>query len=147
MSLFKNFARSYLREALNDLRRAGEMYQVGDYAASIFFAQQCVEKSVKAMLEFKGEYVYNNGPRLAGYFLKTFQAEWRREFDVILEALERLQEYYTRSRYPFIIDGEVIEPSQYVTREKAEKAVKLAGDAFREARRYLENEGIRIEDH
>lgn len=146
MSLFREFARSYLKEALKDLRRAEKMLDLEDYAGSIFFSQQCVEKAVKAMLEVKGEYVYNHGPRLVSFFLKTFQEEWRKEFDKILEALEKLQEYYTRSRYPFIIDEKVVEPSQYVTREKAEKAIKLAEDAFREAKRYLEDEGVRIED-
>ncbi|MEM1584437.1 MAG: HEPN domain-containing protein [Nitrososphaerota archaeon] len=146
MSLFKEFARSYIREALRDLKRAENMLKAEDYPASIFFSQQCVEKAVKAMLEVKGEYVYNHGPRLAGYFLKTFQEDWRRGFDKILEALEKLQEYYTRSRYPFIIDEKVIEPSQYIPKEKAEKAIKLAEEAFLEAKRYLEDEGVRIED-
>ncbi|MCX8193156.1 MAG: HEPN domain-containing protein [Nitrososphaeria archaeon] len=146
MSLFKEFARSYLKEASRDLKRAEKMLEAEDYAGSIFFSQQCVEKAVKAMIEVKGEYVYNHGPKLTSFFLKTFQEDWRKEFDRILEALEKLQEYYTRSRYPFIIDEKVVEPSQYVTREKAEKAFKLAVDAFNEAKRYLENEGVKIGD-
>ncbi|MEN2974603.1 MAG: HEPN domain-containing protein [Candidatus Caldarchaeales archaeon] len=146
MSLFKEFAKSYLKEALRDLKRAERMFEAEDYAGSIFFSQQCVEKAVKAMLEVKGEYVYNHGPKLTSFFLKTFQEDWRIEFDKILEALEKLQEYYTRSRYPFIINEKVVEPSQYVTREKAEKAIKLAEEAFRESRRYLEDEGVRVED-
>ena len=146
MSLFREFARSYLREAWRDLKRAGDMLKLEDYPASIFFSQQCVEKAVKAMLEAKGEYVCNHGPRLTGYFLKAFQDRWSGEFTKIVEALEKLHEYYTRSRYPFIIDEKVVEPAHYITREKAEKAVKLAEEAFTEARRFLEDEGIRIED-
>jgi HEPN domain-containing protein len=146
MSLFRDFARSYLREAWRDLKRAEDMLKLEDYPASIFFSQQCVEKAVKAMLEARGEYVYNHGPRLTGYFLKAFQDRWRGEFTKIVEALEKLHEYYTRSRYPFIIDEKVVEPAQYITREKAEKAVKLAEEAFIEAKRFLEDEGIRIED-
>ena len=146
MSLFREFARSYLREAWRDLKRAEDMLKLYDYPASIFFSQQCVEKAVKAMLEAKAEYVYNCGPRLTGYFLKAFQDRWREEFTKIVEALEKLHEYYTRSRYPFIIDEKVVEPAQYVTRDKAERAVKLAEEAFVEARRFLEDEGVRIED-
>jgi len=37
--------------------------EINDYPASVFFSQQAVEKAAKAMIEAKGEYILNNGPK------------------------------------------------------------------------------------
>ncbi|MDJ0268991.1 MAG: HEPN domain-containing protein [Aigarchaeota archaeon] len=57
------------------MERAKKVHGMGDFPSAVFFAQQSVEKAVKAMIESRGEYIYNYGPRLANEFLKIFQDE------------------------------------------------------------------------
>jgi len=145
VSLFDEFARKYLEEAIKDLARAERALSLGDYPQAVFYAQQCAEKSVKAMLEAKRRIVYNHGPELVGVFVEVFEREWREEFNRVVEALEYLSEYYTRSRYPFVLQGRVLRPEDIVSRDIAEKGVSLARGALEVARDYLRGRGI-IED-
>lgn len=126
MSIFEKFAKKYFEEGKKDVERALRALNVNDYSQAVFYAQQCVEKSVKAMLEVKRKTIYNHGPELIAVFSETFSQEWNTRYSVILEALEYLTEYYTRARYPTLFRGEVYGPSDIVTREIAEKGVELA---------------------
>ena len=142
MSLFVKFARKYFEESEKDLERAIRALNLDDYPQAIFYAQQSVEKGVKAMLEARRKVVYNHGPELIGIFSETFSNEWRKEYDIIVEALEYLTEYYTRARYPFLLKGEVYGPSDIVSREIAEKGVKLARKALEVIRDFLRRNSI-----
>ncbi|OYT55459.1 MAG: DNA-binding protein [Desulfurococcales archaeon ex4484_217_2] len=142
MSLFVKFARKYFEESEKDLERAIRALNLDDYPQAIFYAQQSVEKGVKAMLEVRRKVVYNHGPELIGIFSETFSNEWRKEYDIIVEALEYLTEYYTRARYPFLLKGEVYGPSDIVSREIAEKGVKLARKALEVIRDFLRRNSI-----
>lgn len=142
VSIFEKFARKYFSESLKDLERAKRAFMVEDYPQAVFYAQQSLEKGVKAMLEIKMRVVYNHGPELIGVFAEVFENEWRREFDHIVEALEHLTEYYTRARYPFLMRGEVLGPDDIVTREVAEKGIVLAERALGVVRDYLARKGI-----
>jgi len=142
MSLFVKFARKYFEESEKDLERAIRALNLDDYPQAIFYAQQSVEKGVKAMLEVRRKVVYNHGPELIGIFSETFSNEWRKEYDIIVEALEYLTEYYTRARYPFLLKGEVYGPSDIVSREIAEKGVKLARKAIEVIRDFLRRNSI-----
>jgi len=51
---FRDFAIKYLKIAEKDLERAKRNLDFDDYEATIFYAQQCVEKSVKSILEIHG---------------------------------------------------------------------------------------------
>ena len=75
MTFYEEFARKYYLEARKDLERAHRALNEVDYPETVFHAQQCVEKAVKAMIESKREYVYNHGPRLASIFVRTFENE------------------------------------------------------------------------
>jgi len=108
VNIFEKFARKYFEEAAKDLERAERALKFNDYPQTIFYAQQCVEKAVKAMLELRRRVVYNYGPELIGIFVEVFESEWVGEFNVVVNALEYLTEYYTRSKYPFLMLGEVL---------------------------------------
>lgn len=54
MEKFRDFALKYLSIAEKDLERAKRDLDFDDYEAVIFYAQQCVEKSVKSILEIHG---------------------------------------------------------------------------------------------
>lgn len=142
MSLFDKFAKKYFEEAGRDLERARRAFNFNDYPQAVFFAQQCVEKAVKAMLEAKKRVVYNHGPELVGIFVEVFEKEWLEDFRFIVEALEFLTEYYTRSRYPFVLRGEVLSPSDVVDRDTAERGIDLASRALEVVKGYLRGRGI-----
>jgi len=127
---------------LKDLERARKALREGDYPQAVFYAQQSMEKGVKSMLEVRRRVVYNHGPELVGIFVDVFENEWRHEFDVIIDGLEYLTEYYTRARYPFLMRGEVLGPEDIVTREIAERGVSSAGRALEVVRSYLKRKGV-----
>ncbi len=142
MSIFKKFSRKYFEESSKDLERAKRALSIRDYPQALFYAQQSVEKGVKAMLELKMKAVYNHEPELISIFSETFMSEWREEYGKIIEALEYLTEYYTRARYPFLFRGEVYGPSDIITKEIAEKGIKLAEKAFEVIKNFLRRSNI-----
>ncbi|MCX8187875.1 MAG: HEPN domain-containing protein [Nitrososphaeria archaeon] len=94
------------------------------------------------MLEIRRRVVYNHGPELIGIFVEVFEKEWQKEFDLIIEALEYLTEYYTRARYPFLMRGEVLGPDDIINREIVERGISLAERALEVVRNYLKGRSI-----
>ncbi len=139
---FEKFARKYFEESEKDLKRALRSLENGDFPESVFHSQQCVEKAVKAMMEAKRKYVYNHGPMLGTAFSDAFSDDWRDEFDTVLEVIGWFTEYYTRSRYPFLLKGEVISPEEFIDREIAEEALNKAEEVLKIAKEYLGRKGI-----
>ncbi len=139
---FDRFARKYLEEAEKDLERARRALDHEDFPEVVFHAQQCVEKAVKSMLEAKRKYVYNHGALIGTIFSDAFSDEWREDFDLVLDTVGWFTEYYTRSRYPFLLRGEVVSPGEFIDRELAEEAVSKAEEVLKVARRYLKERGI-----
>jgi HEPN domain-containing protein len=142
LGVFEKFAKKYLDEASKDLERAKRAFELSDYPQAVFYAQQCTEKAVKAMLEVKRRVVYNHGPELIGLFVEVFEDEWSKDFEDVVEALEYLTEYYTRARYPFLLRGEVLGPEDVVDREVAVKGLERAKKALEVARNYLRARGV-----
>ncbi len=142
MTFYEEFARKYYHEARKDLERSLRALNEGDYPEVVFHAQQCVEKLVKALIESKREYVYNHGPKLTSVFIRVFESEWRDEFEEVVDILGWFSEYYTRSRYPFMLRGRVVSPSEYIDRELAEEAIKKAKRVLRIAEGYLREKRI-----
>lgn len=142
VSVFEKFARKYFEESLKDLVRAKRAFKDEDYPQAIFYAQQSLEKGVKSMLEIRRRVVYNHGPELIGIFVEVFEKEWQKEFDIIIEGLEYLTEYYTRARYPFLMRGEVLGPDDIINREIVERGISLAERALEVVRNYLKGRSI-----
>ena len=142
VSVFEKFARKYFEEAVKDLERARRALSFEDYPSSVFYSQQAVEKCVKAMLEVKRRVVYNHGPELITVFYEVFGGELSEGFNVVVEALEFLTEYYSRSRYPFLLRGEVLGPEDVVSRDIAERGLILAEKVVEVTRGYLRGRGI-----
>ncbi len=101
-----------------------------------------MKKAVKAMIEARRKYVYNHGPILGTVFSDAFSDDWREEFDVILDTMGWFTEYYTRSRYPFLLRGEIVSPDEFIDKEIADEALKKAKEVMDIARRYLQEKGI-----
>lgn len=66
------------------------------------------------MLEVKRRVVYNHGPELIGIFTEVFENERIEDLNALIEAREYLTKYYTRSRDPFLLRGEVLGPEDII---------------------------------
>jgi len=141
-TFFEEFARMFFSEALRDVRRAEGAFKEGDYPEVVFHAQQAVEKAVEAMIEAKREYVLDHGPALASQFSRLFVEELGDDLDLVVESLGWFLEYYTRSRYPFLLRGEVISPGKYIERSTAEEALERCRRVVSVAEEYLRTKGL-----
>ncbi len=142
MGFYEEFARRFYEEARRDLERARRSFAERDYPDAIFHAQQCVEKAVKAMIEAEREYVYNYGPRLASIFARVFEDKWRDEYDEVIDILGWFTEYYTRSRYPFMLKGRVTSPGEFIDKDTAEEGLEKALKVLEIAEKNLRERGI-----
>lgn len=141
-TFFEEFARMFFAEALKDLKRAGEAFKGGDYPEVVFHAGQAVGKAVKAMIEAKREYVMNHGPALASQFSRLFMEELGEDLDTVVESLGWFMEYYTRSRYPFVLRGEVISPEGYIGESTANEALERCRRVVSISEEYLRAKGL-----
>lgn len=112
-----------------------------DYPEVVFHAQQAVEKAVKAMIEAKREYVLNHGPALASQFSRLFN-ELGEDLDTLVESLGWFVEYYTCSRYPFILRGKVVSPEGYIDESTASEALERCRRVVSVAEEYLRTKGL-----
>ncbi len=94
------------------------------------------------MIESKREYVYNRGPRLASIFTRIFENKWREEFEEVVDIIGWFLEYYTRSRYPFMLRGKVVSPDEYIDEGIAKEALSKASRVLGIAEKYLRAKGI-----
>ncbi|MDI6811092.1 MAG: HEPN domain-containing protein [archaeon] len=138
MEKFRDFAIKYLKIAEKDLGRAKRNLDFDDYEATIFYAQQCVEKSVKSILEIHG--VFTKEHEISTQFALLAKRE---KFDEtfsrkILTALEFFKLDWSRTRYPFIFKGKVTAPEEYYGEEKAEQALRIAEEILDSVKGYLE---------
>jgi HEPN domain-containing protein len=136
---FRDFALKYLKIAEKDLERAKRNLDFDDYEATIFYTQQCVEKSVKSILEIHG--IFTKEHEINTQFAALAKQE---KFDenfsrTILTALEFFTLDWSRTRYPFIFKGTVTSPEEYYSEDKAGNALEIAAKILRLVKGYLEN--------
>ncbi len=113
-----------------------------DYPDSVFHCQRCVEKAVKALIEARREYVFNHGLILSNILIQVYRDEWSSDLDYIVECIEWVTEYYTRSRYPFLLRSRVYSPEEFITKDLAEEALNRAGRVLDIVRDILHRKSI-----
>jgi len=136
---FRDFAIKYLKIAEKDFERAKRNLDFDDYEATIFYAQQCVEKSVKSILEIHGIFTKEHEISTQFAFLakkEKFDENFSRK---ILTALEFFTLDWSRTRYPFIFKGEVTSLEEYYVEEKAEQALEIAEEILNLVKGYLDH--------
>ena len=113
-------ARDWFRQATRDLEIAERLMDLGYYEWSCFVAQQAAEKAVGALYRFLGSEVWG---RSVSRLLEQLPENYRAPKDLIDKAKE-LDRHYGPTRYPnFHSEGA---PSDYYTRDDAERAIKYA---------------------
>lgn len=136
---YKKYAKAFFQIAKKDFERAKKMFELKDYSMCVFFSQQAIEKSVKAMLETKLFFIREHN--ILPYFVEKFKDEWKEEFNIIVEALDHLKFDWVRTRYPFEIDS-IILPEEYYDENKARKALIYAGRVLEIVEKYLKEKNV-----
>jgi len=107
-------AEEFLKAAEDDLYAAEELLKTGRYRIVAFHAQQAVEKYLKAYLLEKTEsYPFTHSISELIELCSHVDADFEYLFDTGAHTLE---EYYTHSRYPPVLE---------VSKDEAEEAVRI----------------------
>lgn len=136
---YKKYAKAFFQIAKKDFERAKKMFELKDYSMCVFFSQQAIEKSVKAMLETKLFFIREHN--ILPYFVEKFKDEWKEEFNIIVEALDHLKFDWVRTRYPFEMES-IILPEEYYDENKARKALIYAGRVLEIVEKYLKEKNV-----
>lgn len=126
-------AELWIRSAEDDVFDAKLSYNHKRYFRTAFFAQQAVEKVLKAMFfVLKKE----EPPKLHTVTELYRMLEEFRLPEELEEQLYILNKYYTVSRYPNAANGL---PSESVDRVEAERALRIAEEVLKHARKVAEH--------
>lgn len=115
----KEEVRLWLGYAEADIKTAGHAAEAGDYYAAGFWAQQAVEKGLKALILHKGAEFKKIHDLEA--LAKKINAS-----GAIIDKCKRISPAYTIARYP----DAASKPAKSVTKEEAEELVNLAKEVL-----------------
>ncbi len=122
----------WLSQAIEDLKWAEHLTKEGGYHLACFLAQQVTEKALKA-------YLYSQGIDLViGHSVTRLcaqAAEYHPEFGEKASRWSILDGYYIPTRYPNGLPDGI--PAEVYTKDAAEGAVGLAGEAVDYIRQLL----------
>ncbi len=115
---------NWFEEAKVDLKRCEVNIQLKDYAIACFFAQQCIEKAIKALiLQAKHKYMRTHDlTRLYDEISDVIKLS-----DEEVAILSDISQYYVTTRYP---NAGIEIPSRSFTERQAKRAYELALKVF-----------------
>lgn len=105
---------------MRDLRTAENSFNSGDYYACAFWAQQAVEKALKALLMSRGVTARTHDLVELGYMIRD---EAGLDVAQIMDYLRELTMHYTTTRYPDVANGL---PYEIYTEHKARDLLNMA---------------------
>ena len=112
-------------QACNDLEDARYLMDGRKYNSACFFAQQSVEKALKAFLLFAGaDEVWGHSV----YELCNDSKDFDRDFEEICEEVALLDKYYIPTRYPDALPGGI--PSLVYGIQDAKMAIEISEKAL-----------------
>ena len=122
-------AELFLKKSRQDLDSCKILLNHGSYGDSCYFAQQSIEKIIKASLILKsGEFPREHN--IVGIFTQRVIAfvspEWEKKFKKILPDIIELQEHWLKPKYPYITDSYEWDPTSQYKESDAKKAYKKA---------------------
>lgn len=129
----KKLTMQWLRYAADDLRSAKILLEREIYTIACFHSQQCLEKSLKAILQEKNI----KPPRIHNIKILKDMVENALDsiLDISAEEANFLNEVYVEARYPTDIG---LLPHGEPTEEDAEKALGIAMRVFAQVEKKLE---------
>ena len=132
----KKLTMQWLRHAADDLRSTEILLEKKIYTVACFHCQQCLEKSLKAILQEKNV----KPPRIHNIKVLKDTAENASgsTLDISVEEANFLNELYVETRYPPDIG---LLPYGEPTEEDARKAMEIAQRVFTQVEKMLEKKG------
>jgi len=122
---YRNFSIAFLKEAKEDTDAAEILLSNKKYSRSMAASQQCVEKSIKAILEMEKVFVAEHD--LSTFFLKFIHnnkeySNFKKENEELLEILDYFEGEWKKSRYPREEKGKVVTTIEMYKEEDAVEA-------------------------
>jgi len=124
--------KAWLRLAGDDLKLAEIAYKEGIYHLACFHAQQCVEKSMKALFYFRDEVP----PKTHSIAKLVNMLQGYHPFSDT-EPLLKFDLYYIPTRYPDTLPGAF--PEGLPSKEDAEEAINSAREVFHSVLDYIKS--------
>ena len=130
---FRSFALAFFKEAKEDMETADELLESKRYSRSVFFSQQCVEKSIKSLLEMEKVFVAEHD--LSTFFVrfiynnKNYSA-FKKSIQQILENLDYFEGEWSRTRYPRQKAGKIVVPTDCYDFRDARQAYDKAEEVY-----------------
>ena len=122
---YRNFSVAFLKEAKEDIDAAEILLSNKNYSRSLAASQQCVEKSIKAILEMEKVFVAEHD--LSAFFLNFVYNNkeyynFKKETEDLLEILDYFEGEWKKSRYPREEKGKVVTTMETYKEENAVEA-------------------------
>ena len=124
-------AMRWYRQGTRDARTAMKNAENGDFEVACFLFQQASEKILKAFLYLKGERAVLGHSTLT---LAKKCAEYKSEFEEVIEACIELDVFYIPTRYPNGLPDGV--PYEYYKSNHAERAKTSYDRILKQVNRY-----------
>jgi HEPN domain-containing protein len=139
---FRDFAIAFLKEAKEDIESARDLLEKKRYSRVVFFCQQAVEKSIKALLEM--EHVFVAEHNLSNFFVKLIYnnksyEKFKKEIDKLRENLDYFEGEWSRTRYPKEKNNKVIIPTEEYKENDALTALDKAEESYKLSEQVLLN--------
>lgn len=124
--------RRWLEQAEYEYRAAKHNTKTKFFAVACFYAQQAAEKALKAFLHLKGER-YVTGHSISELCDRC--GKWDKTFLHFKARVEKLDRFYTLTRYPNALPGGV--PARTYKLDDAQTALRLAEKVLAAVRRHF----------
>ncbi|MDA2934930.1 HEPN domain-containing protein [Acidobacteria bacterium AH-259-D05] len=126
-----NRYRDWFRQAEADLNHADNALETGSYEWSCFAAQQATEKALKAVYQREGKEAW-------GHTVTILLGNLADSMDIpedLSNRAKNLDKHYIPSRYPNSFESGA--PTDFYTREEAERAIRDASEIIKFCRRQI----------
>ena len=141
--LLGDFAVKLIEEAESDLASARTQLKESRFHKSVFEAQQCVEKMMKAALALEGlTQVYDHDPSglFASEIMTRADNDFLEELREVIRESDWLMDQYPFVRYARLRSQRVISPLDRYEQTDAEDAVKIAEKAARIIKNFIQTQ-------
>lgn len=135
----RDIARAFFIEGEVDFRIAKLLSGSDYHSRTIYFAQQAVEKLVKACLALKG--IYTTDHNLSSLFKAVYSGIFD-DIDALARAIDTLERHGARVRFPLFHrpDLPIWIPSKGFTEEDASRSMRSCEFVFKTLKAFLDRE-------
>ncbi|MEA1924601.1 MAG: HEPN domain-containing protein [Candidatus Altiarchaeota archaeon] len=135
----KDWAESWLKDAKRDLRSAQALHKEGLFEKTVYHSQQCIEKSVKAILICFGAFEKTH---YVSTVLKEETSKKKlnnKNIEEVIRIAENMEPHMSLSRYPGISHDEIWLPYEEYDHEIAVESLNSGKKVMKIAKKFIED--------